>query len=143
MPEWLAKLLGVDRVNLQDGVTTLSWQNIPPAWLLVLVIIPAVFLLAWMIYRIERKDVPAKAKTVLFVLRGIIILLVLLAIFGPVLSVEKAFSKKSYIAVLVDESMSMSIPDRGVDKNTLLKLAQVTGISSQKKLTAEEEAYLT
>ncbi len=41
--EWWSKLLGIDRVNLQEGDWHVAFHYMPKAWVMFLVILPLVF----------------------------------------------------------------------------------------------------
>ncbi|HEV3026466.1 MAG TPA: hypothetical protein VG457_02780, partial [Planctomycetota bacterium] len=53
-----SKLLGIDRVTIsKDADWSISWQHAPPAWVLILIIIPAILVVIGALYRRERQDV--------------------------------------------------------------------------------------
>jgi len=53
-----SRLLGIDRVQIsRDADWSITWQHMPPAWVLFLLIIPTVVFVIAMIYRRERQDV--------------------------------------------------------------------------------------
>ncbi len=131
-----SKLLGFDRVQIPPGAeVSIAWHHMPPAWVLFLVIIPALLLLIGGIYRQERRDVSPVLKGVLTLLRGTALLLVLLLLMGPVLSVETIKSRKAFILVLLDESRSMQKVDPLLTEPDRAKVANVTGVEDQAGLT--------
>ncbi len=105
MDDWLSKLLGVERIT--EGKPEVDFLNFPPIWLFVLFIVPAVFIIFYAIYRRERADVGAVPKAILTTVRGMIIVLILLMIFGPVLRVKIELDRDTAVIVLVDNSKSM------------------------------------
>ncbi len=140
----ISRLLGVDRLSLKEGTVGLDWHHPLPLWLILLVIVPGFTALVWFLYRRERKDVGAGAKMLLTGLRTAILLLVFLMLLGPVLTVEIMKKRKSYILVLVDDSMSMKKADTPTRTDQKLALAKVAGIiqGEAKDLTPEQEAAL-
>ena len=100
-----SKLLGIDRVQIsRDADWSVTWQHMPPAWVLFLLIIPAIAGVIGLLYRRERQDVGPGAKIFLTILRSALLLLTLLLLMGPVLTVETIKKRKAFIAVLLDES---------------------------------------
>ncbi|HUR38737.1 MAG TPA: hypothetical protein VM222_04565, partial [Planctomycetota bacterium] len=94
------KLLGIDRVQIsRDADWSITWQHMPPAWVLFLVIIPIVVAAVALLYRRERQDVSTATKVVLTVLRACLLLLTLLLLMGPVLTVETIKKRKAFIIV--------------------------------------------
>ncbi len=124
--DFWSKLLGIDRVRMEGGEKSLSWHHLPPAWVLFLVVIPALLFLVWMIYRRERKDVGPGPKMLLTSLRALIILLVLLMLMGPVLTVETIKTRKAFVIVLLDESRSMRKGDPLLNDQERLVLGRLT-----------------
>jgi hypothetical protein len=123
MPEWISKILGIGEEIPKQARIALEWLNLPPMWVLFLVLIPGIYLLAHLIYRLERRDVARSAKLVLSILRAALVVLILLMLFGPILSVETKEKSSSYIAVLVDESASMRFVDR-IPEEQKIKMAK-------------------
>ncbi len=134
-----SKLLGFDRVQIPPGAeVSVAWHHLPPAWVLFLVIIPALLVLVGAIYRKERRDVAPAAKAVLTLLRGLALLLVLLLLMGPVLSVETIKSRKAFILVLLDDSRSMQKSDPLLTEKDREKVAKVTGQAEGVRLSRAE-----
>ena len=80
-----SKLLGTDRIQIpKDAEWTITWQHMPPAWVLFLLVIPAILVVIGAIYRRERLDVSTGTKTALTVVRAGLLLLTLLMLMGPV-----------------------------------------------------------
>lgn len=88
----------------------LRWHHLPPAWVLVLVILPAVAFAAWWAYRRE-SDVPRAARALLATLRGLAIGFVLLVLFAPYSELAEVRVVRSHVVVLVDHSQSMGTVD--------------------------------
>jgi hypothetical protein len=132
--DFWSKLLGIDRVSIDKGEWSVAWHHLPPAWVLILVIVPAVLGLITLIYRGERKDVGLGPKVVLTLLRSMGVLLVLLLLMGPVLTVETIKLRKSYVIVLVDESRSMQKTDLIQTDQEREAISKVTGVSGQEEI---------
>jgi hypothetical protein len=123
-----SKLLGIDRVDIHSGERSITWHHLPPAWVLFLVIIPAVLLVIAAFYRGERRDVGLGPKIAMTVLRSLCVLLVLLLLMGPVLTIETIKSRKAFILVLLDESRSMQKADLVQSDEERKAVARVTGV---------------
>jgi hypothetical protein len=140
--DFWSRLLGIDRVS-RDGEVSVTWKHMPEAWVLFLVIIPAVLLGVWLIYRKERKDAGAGPKLVLTALRAALMVLVLLMLMGPVLTVETVKLRKAYVVVLVDESRSMAKADPFQTREEKLKIGRVTRLADgDDEISPSEEAAL-
>lgn len=143
-PEGLwSRLLGIDRIDPNQGTVSLTWHTQIPLWVVVLILIPAVAGLVWLIYRRERADVPSAAKWTLAGVRTLILLLVIAMLCGPTLTLEIVKFKRAHLLVLVDDSMSMrrSDPPSRVDEQ--MKLAEVTDLwNKQDPLPDAERAQL-
>ncbi len=140
--DFWSRLLGIDRVRL-DGEVSLAWQNMPPAWVLFLVIIPAVVLLVALIYRRERRDAGPRPKIALVALRAALLLLVLLMLMGPILTVDTVKLRKAYAVVLVDDSRSMKKSDPLQTEEEKRSVGRVTGdIGEDGTVTPSAEASL-
>ncbi len=140
--DFWSRLLGIDRVN-RDGEVSVAWRHMPEAWVLFLVIIPAVLLLVWLVYRNERRDAGAGPKLALTALRAALVVLVLLMLMGPVLTVETIKLRKAYVVVLVDESRSMAKADPLRTKEEKLKVGRVARlVDGDDEVSPSEEAAL-
>ncbi|MHC4607357.1 MAG: hypothetical protein ACYTAF_10590 [Planctomycetota bacterium] len=125
--QWWSRLLGIDRVNLSEGDWYLDWTNALPLWAIVLVVIPLICTVVWLIYRRERRDVGTGPKVFLTGVRAMLILLVLLLLMGPVITVEIQKSRKSYLIVMLDDSLSMLKRDPPIDPADKITLAEAVG----------------
>jgi hypothetical protein len=128
MEELLGRLLGLDQLRLSDGEVHLDWLNPLPPWLIFLlalgILAGSVFL-----YRRERQDVGAGPKSVLAVLRALIVMLIVVMLLGPMLTVEIAREKKSIVLFLIDVSDSMAKRDpRPQRLEKLEEIAAVCGV---------------
>ncbi|MBI5778693.1 MAG: hypothetical protein HZA49_04495 [Planctomycetes bacterium] len=127
----LEKLLGIDKTVSANGDWHIVWRSAPDAWLLFLIIIPAVLLFTYLIYRKERTTTTTRSKFFLSALRSAIILIVLLMLFQPAAVVEKPITRESTLAVLIDDSLSMNLKDRySVDAEVRQLMRLTSGISA-------------
>jgi hypothetical protein len=141
--DWSKWLLGVDRgVVSQYGRWEIRWQAMPKAWVLVLVLLPLVLLIPAFFYKKENQTAPGGARVALSIIRSLLISLLLLALFQPILYLERELTKESYIVVLVDESLSMQIKDKYTEAQQFEALAKVTGLLKGGKLSPEAEDQL-
>ena len=90
-------------------------------WMAVLAaLIIGVGLAAWA-YRRTNPPVPRGLKVLMFLLRAVVIALLALAILEPILSLVWRRTEKPMVAVLVDRSASMSIPEGETDRLALAR----------------------
>ena len=130
MPEWLAKVMGVELPPIpENGTRHLEWAGIPTGenlLFLLLFIAALVGLTAWF-YRREGAA-PTWQKIALGGLRITVIVLAMLVYFDLRLAVEIEKTLDSVTLVLVDNSLSMSIKDR-ISRPTLkTRVAEAAGI---------------
>jgi len=91
--------------------TALRWHSLPPAWVLVLVVIPAVLLTVRFMYRREAGDLSTRWRLAMGILRSAAILLALAAFFGPYAeSIEGEYFKR-HLILCIDTSRSMDFRD--------------------------------
>jgi len=137
--DFLGKLLGIDRVTIsKDADWSITWQHLPPAWVLFLIIIPAILVVIGALYRREREDVGTGPKVFLTLLRAGLLLLTLVLLMGPVLTVETIKKRKAFILVLLDESRSMQKVDllqTDQEREAVSKVTGVTGEAELRQLT--------
>jgi uncharacterized membrane protein len=115
-----------------------------PGWLLVLLILVSAAGLAWLIWR----QLPEAAPRVrnwrawlIWALEAAMVGLVLLLLWEPAVTVAELKSQQNIIAVLVDDSRSMSIADSGTNGNTARETAAVQALS--KVLPGLEKKFQT
>lgn len=138
-------LLGIDRVLLGQGEWGLALRNRPEYWVIFLVILPAVAIFAWAIYRREGKalQVSSRVRITLGVLRALLIAFLALVIMQPVLFVENENHRQTNVLVLTDVSQSMTLKDKLTDAGDRDRVAAVTGIHrGSGRLSLEEERVL-
>ena len=115
-----------------------------PGWLLVVLILVSAAGLAWLIWR----QLPEAAPRVrnwrawlIWALEAAVVALVLLLLWEPAVTVAELKSQQNIIAVLVDDSRSMSIADEGMDRRTARETAAVQALS--KVLPGLEKKFQT
>ena len=102
-------LLGASQTKSSEGMETTShflFLNAPPAWTVVLLILPAILLLTWWSYRKEGHLSRSK-RLLLGGLRFSTILLALLAFFRPAIEWTRSLKLRSEVHFLIDDSASM------------------------------------
>ncbi|MEM7262480.1 MAG: VWA domain-containing protein [Planctomycetota bacterium] len=106
----------------------IDWLHAPEPWVIFLVIVPAVILSIWFLNRAETQRLGLGKRILLSGLRVAAILTLVAFLFEPMLIRERVQTENSYLLVLVDDSYSMSIPDRYSDPATVAEIEAVTGV---------------
>lgn len=88
---------------------TFRLLDLPEAWVLVLLVLPATVLLAWLGY--ARESLSPRARATLVLLRFLAFLLLLAVVFRPVFVKKREEVKPAEVLVLVDDSASMQRKD--------------------------------
>jgi len=92
--------------NAQTGMSeSFRLQEAPEAWVIVLVIVPALFLIAWFSYR--KEPISAAARLTLSLLRFGALLILSLILCRPVMIERREEVHPAEVVVLVDDSASM------------------------------------
>jgi hypothetical protein len=133
-------LLGLKGEKIASGAEwTLRFLSAPPLWVTLLIVVPALASFVVYIYRREGRSASAFSRTLMAGLRFLALLLIVLMIYDPVVSVERTLSRRSYVAVLVDDSLSMELKDHYTSEDAKTKVARAVGmIESDRLLTPEE-----
>lgn len=79
-------------------------------WLFLLLVVGLVTLV-WALYRKTTRTLPAAWKVLLISLRSAVLVILLFCLLRPVVSVQQVVPQETYLAVLIDDSQSMSIRD--------------------------------
>ncbi|MFH1232056.1 MAG: hypothetical protein V1709_11245, partial [Planctomycetota bacterium] len=108
----LEKLLGIDQTLASEGNWHIVWRSAPAIWLLILIIIPAIILFSYLIYRKQKTTSSPRIKLLLTLLRSAVIFIALLILFQPVAVIEKSINKEAVLGILVDNSLSMNLKDK-------------------------------
>lgn len=117
----------------------IAFLSAPPAWVTVLLIVPALLLIVGFVYRRESASASGRARALLGALRLAAIALLLLVLFQPV-SESKVFAvHRSTVGVLIDESLSMDRAEE-YDGELAAALAAASGLpAEQVSSTARSE----
>lgn len=78
---------------------------------LALLIVAALIGLVWLLYRKTTRSLTPGWKAGLITLRSLVLILLFLCLLRPVVTTEQVTPQESYLAVIVDDSQSMSIED--------------------------------
>lgn len=90
---------------------SLRWAFLPPLWLVVLVIVPAVALAVHFFYRREAGQVGRRLRLAMGLLRALAVLFVLGTLFGPYVETIEGVYFKRHLILCVDTSSSMSFQE--------------------------------
>ena len=119
------------------GLTeSLRLLDLPPSWVLVLVILPALAALTWIGYGRER--IGRRARVALMILRSLAFGLLLLVLARPVRVQQREDKQAAEVLVLIDDSASMRRRDTySGDEATREALQSVAGGSPTEKTRLE------
>ncbi|MBU1920683.1 hypothetical protein KKG66_07545 [bacterium] len=101
------------------SVTDLKLTLVGSPWWYILLAIAAIAF-AFFVYRYTLPPVSGIRRTLLWILRGLALLLILLMVFEPVLSYLFDRTEEPSVALLVDRSASMAIQDAAGDRSAQL-----------------------
>jgi hypothetical protein len=122
-PEW--KALIFLQTQLQNE-RLFEWGALPPAWVVFLLLLPAVLLVVSYFYRRERPAGGGRGvRWVLGGLRAAVILALLAMLAQPMLREVVYQTREPQIMVLVDDSLSMKIKDKYADRSVPDRLAEL------------------
>ncbi len=110
--------------QLQFAESEIGMQAGP--WLVVAAVILGGLLVAFgIIYAITNRYTSNRVRAVSFGLRGVVLLLLCLPLFEPVLITPDVVPDENFVAVVVDASASMTIPDGTLGTTRMDDVAQV------------------
>ncbi len=124
----------IAQTALQAGKTAarFRFESIPHLWVVFLVILPAVLLFAWLLYR-GNNGVAGPRRWILTGLRAAALLLLVLALFRPILEKIRTREVRDQVILLVDDSASMGRVDGYPQNARTRKLAAEAGLSGGEK----------
>ncbi len=93
---------------IEQGRFTFAYGVSP--WLALLLVVALVGIVWWSYRKTTRALSPAW-KTGLITLRSLVLILLFVCLLRPVVTTEQVVPQETYLAILVDDSQSMSIPD--------------------------------
>lgn len=108
----------------------LDWGHLPPAWVIFLLIIPAVVVAVSFIYRREPLQQNPRSWYFMAALRVLLILALLLFLAQPVMRKIVYQTQDPHLVVLIDDSLSAQIVDKYSDRESPGRIAEVLGLSS-------------
>ena len=98
----------------------MQFPYIPSLWILIPGTVVFLGLLGW-IYGRGAKGVRARERSLLLAIRVAVVLLLLFCILNPVYRFHKSMKHKSLVAILIDDSASMSLADMGSGQKRIEK----------------------
>lgn len=107
---------------IQEGRFSFAYGISP--WLVALIAI-ALIALVWVLYRKTTRSLSPGWKGSLITLRSAVLLLLLFCLLRPVVTTEQVVPQESYLAVLIDDSQSMSIEDVSGGRSRSAAVAQL------------------
>ena len=126
VPADLGDLFGVQiDPNAQWDV---QWLAAPPLWVTVLLLCLPLALFVYWLYRGSATPASRGRRALLAATRFAAVLCVILMLFDPVLTVEKEITRRAYVPILVDDSLSMAFVDRHTDPQVQTALARAAGL---------------
>lgn len=111
----------------QGDRSDLMWAHLPPAWVLVMVLVPVAILVGWWGYHRET-DLGPRRRLLLGGLRTTALLLFLVVLFGPFVQTSDTVTRKAHLLLMLDTSASMDTVD-GYEGDDAERLAAAAGIS--------------
>jgi hypothetical protein len=115
MGEFWLKLLGFDPVRIPPGAQTeFVWTHAPTSAgvFVLLALVAGACYGVYALYRREMATCPPRAKAALAAIRVAIVLSLATVFMGPALAATLRRTIEPYVLLLLDDSLSMSIPDR-------------------------------
>ena len=107
---------------IQEGRFSFAYGISP--WLFALIAV-ALIALVWLLYRKTTRNLSPGWKGSLITLRSVVLLLLLFCLLRPVVTTEQVVPQESYLAVLIDDSQSMSIEDVSAGRSRADAVAQL------------------
>lgn len=131
---------------------SIRWLGMPELWIFFLLILPAIFLAVYSVYRRERGHLTPRRRALLVGLRTVIVLAGALIFFQPVLERTRYIVKKSVALFLFDDSSSMRRKDHYVQPERKKRIAKLAGAEEEeiskisridliKRILAREESW--
>ncbi|HTU24965.1 MAG TPA: hypothetical protein VMF30_06185 [Pirellulales bacterium] len=137
---WFLKLLGIsDEVAGNFAHAELRWGHGELAAIGLALLLPA----AWLITRRQRRNLPhvsPRARNALSVCRIGVLLLLVMVLGAPYLHTEETLDLKPLVALIVDDSASMSLPAGPFDPAEARALAKIVAPAASSQSTATPAA---
>jgi hypothetical protein len=144
MQQFLDTLFGIEPPGPgQDTAWELNFPRTWPSWVLLMLLILA-GLYFWAIYRREGTFASPRFKLALTALRWLLLILIVIMLGEMDLRIDRR--GLPYLAVVIDDSASMSVPDHYVDTKTEAaaeSLVQSAGLTAATRLDLAKAVVLT
>ena len=130
-PFWW-RLLGARIESVPKGAQTeFVWTHAPRSWgvFVLLALVAAVVYGVFWLYRREIRTCPARLRTVLAVVRAVVLVVLALIWLGPAMRINVPKVVEPTVVVLLDDSLSMSIRDPYADPAAAQRVAKALGRS--------------
>ncbi|MFH1421750.1 MAG: hypothetical protein ABIH42_03425 [Planctomycetota bacterium] len=98
------------QVTGESKITRFKFLQSPENWIIVLIVL-GIILFSAIMYRKETGTASKTYKYILGTLRILTLIVILFLMFEPIISTELSEIRNSYVAVLIDDSLSMSFRD--------------------------------
>jgi len=119
-----------------------AFQNSPEEWIFYLIILPAVLIFSFYLYRIEKTKLSGKMRFTLSILRTLTLILAILCLFRPVILMQRVKEIKPVSVMLLDDSASMREHDLYTEEEGRGKLTKNAGLLSADQLREESRSSL-
>ncbi len=100
--------LGIRDLPVDSEGLRLAWEHVLPGWLWLVLVVGCVLIAVWSYARI---DAPQRIRVLLASTRVSILVLLVIAIAGPMVELPRERVEPDYVAVLLDRSRSMQVRD--------------------------------
>lgn len=144
MTEWFLKIIGAsDEIRAHLDQATLQFERPLVWWLGLAMLVP----LGWFIYRRQRNNlstIPPRLRWALTATRIVILLVLFFVLSGPYLKLDQQIEKRPIVALVFDQSQSMSLAAGPFESDEeLIRLAAAAGYPTPEgKIDAETRKLL-
>lgn len=135
MNDLLVWLFGLDGLKPGGEGVRLGFAHGLPGWVWTPIVVGAIALAGWSYWRLEGR---LRGRAVLVACRGLLLVLLALLAAGPRLVRDNERTERDWVAVLLDRSGSMTIPDAG---NAETRDAQLRAIAGSDAWTSVAAAH--
>jgi hypothetical protein len=125
---WLLRMIGISS-EIATQIDKVEWRWARPEWFWfgLILLLPA----SWYIARRHRSNlphVPRRPRRLLTACRIGVLAVLVVVLGGPYLRLDETIEQKPVVALIIDESSSMSLPAGPFDPATVRSLAQAAGL---------------
>ncbi|MBK7404596.1 MAG: hypothetical protein IPJ41_08155 [Phycisphaerales bacterium] len=136
MTQLFAKLFGLDGLRPGEDGVRLGFSHALPAWIWAPIVVAAVLLAIWSYWRLEGRR---SGRVVLAACRALLLVLLAVLAAGPRLVRENERTERDWVAVLLDRSGSMAIPDGGANRTREAQLEAAASSPAWAKIAESHE----